>query len=905
MTTDFSDAEKRELRDWAVARGSGHHRRECPACSFGRSPGNRKIQCLSVEIDADKAVFFCWHCSAKGAVRLQEMNHVAREPKPEVSKAVKAMTGPLDPVYAFLKTRGISKETAEVFNIHAASAFFPDLRRTTPAIGYPYKAAGKAAGSKLRSLEEKAHVCSKPLHSLFAGDLVDLEEGDYLIIAEGECLPGDTEVLTRTGWVPLKDYKGGDVAQWDYNRRISFVKPKAKIDKPYTGPLVSFSNSRGFVMSMTPGHRMPILKADGVLSVKTAEQVERGKSVHHLPRSGIMSGEGIGLSEDQIAFCLAVSADATIDVRKNSYDGGPARVVPVSDRYARMSFRKDRKIERLRSLLQRLELDHVETVHGNGMTFFGIPLPDWVPGRMLPWSWITEASASEREFIVSELVHWDGNAVPHRNQTEYSTKYLENAQWAQSICHTAGRVSTVIPRKNAYGEWFKVSLLHGKKDGSYQGLKSRREFHDGRVYCLTVPSSFLLVRYHGSIFVTGNCDAMSFFEAGIVNATSVPNGAQSFSAKDDKTFLWANKDIIEKVSKVYIASDSDEPGEKLAEELARRIGRHRCWRIEYPDGCKDANDVLMKLGGETLKGCFENAKPWPISGLYEADRYFVELDEIYDNGYGGRISTGLDAVDKLYSLAPGRLCIVTGIPNHGKTTFVNQLIVNAARLYGIKTAICSFETPPATHLGTMAEILVQKHFVEKENVAGVRMSKRELHSTYKFSLENFKFLQQDDGAKATVESLIERIKTAVFRWGVRAVVIDPYNYIQREASFESETQFIDDLLTRLRLTAVAYDLHIWFIAHTTKMQQNQDGSYQIPGGYHISGSGAWYAKADFGLTVYQVHDDPGTVKVVLWKVRFAWEGMKGEVKIMYDTSRNVYISNPNTDLGPWEADDDF
>lgn len=587
MTTDFSDAEKRELRDWAVARGSGHHRRECPACSFGRSPSNRKIQCLSVEIDADKAVFFCWHCSAKGAVRLQEMNHVAREPKPEVSKAVKAMTGPLDPVYAFLKTRGISKETAEVFNIHAASAFFPDLRRTTPAIGYPYKAAGKAAGSKLRSLEEKAHVCSKPLHSLFAGDLVDLEEGDYLIIAEGEL------------------------------------------------------------------------------------------------------------------------------------------------------------------------------------------------------------------------------------------------------------------------------------------------------------------------------DALSFFEAGIVNATSVPNGAQSFSAKDDKTFLWANKDIIEKVSKVYIASDSDEPGEKLAEELARRIGRHRCWRIEYPDGCKDANDVLMKLGGETLKGCFENAKPWPISGLYEADRYFVELDEIYDNGYGGRISTGLDAVDKLYSLAPGRLCIVTGIPNHGKTTFVNQLIVNAARLYGIKTAICSFETPPATHLGTMAEILVQKHFVEKENVAGVRMSKRELHSTYKFSLENFKFLQQDDGAKATVESLIERIKTAVFRWGVRAVVIDPYNYIQREASFESETQFIDDLLTRLRLTAVAYDLHIWFIAHTTKMQQNQDGSYQIPGGYHISGSGAWYAKADFGLTVYQVHDDPGTVKVVLWKVRFAWEGMKGEVKIMYDTSRNVYISNPNTDLGPWEADDDF
>lgn len=497
------------------------------------------------------------------------------------------MAGPLDPVYAYLKTRAISKETAEVFGIHAGRAFFPDLRRETDALGYPYTVAGKATGSKLRSLEEKAHVCSKALRSLFAGDLVDLEEGSYIIIAEGEL------------------------------------------------------------------------------------------------------------------------------------------------------------------------------------------------------------------------------------------------------------------------------------------------------------------------------DALSFFEAGIVNATSVPNGSQSFTAKDEKTFLWDHKEVIDKAQRIYIASDTDEPGEKLAEELARRIGRHRCWRIEYPEGCKDANDVLMKLGGEVLKGCFQSAKPWPVSGLYEADRYFPEIDEIFENGFGGRIQTGLAAVDKLYSLAPGRLTIVTGIPNHGKTTFVNQLMVNAARLHGMKTAICSFETPPVIHLATIAEMLIQKHFVDKDNTGGVKMSKAELQATYKFSLEHFKFLQQDDGAKATVESLIERIKTAVFRWGVKGVVIDPYNYIQREATAESETQFIDDLLTRLRLTAVAYDLHIWFIAHTTKMQQNADGSYQIPGGYHISGSGAWYAKADFGLTVYQVHDKPGTVKIALWKVRFAWEGTKGEVEILYDTSHNVYISNPMTDLLPWEVDDDF
>ncbi len=159
--------------------------------------------------------------------------------------------------------------------------------------------------------------------------------------------------------------------------------------------------------------------------------------------------------------------------------------------------------------------------------------------------------------------------------------------------------------------------------------------------------------------------------------------------------------------------------------------------------------------------------------------------------------------------------------------------------------------------------------------------------------------QQEDGAKATIDSIIERIKTAVFRWGVRGIVIDPYNYIERDKSAESETQFIDDILTKLKLLAGVYDLHIWFVAHPTKLQQDVDGNYSPPRGYSISGSASWYSKADFGITVHRMREG-GEVKVINWKTRFNWLGKEGEATILYDETRSVYISDIMTDLMPME-----
>lgn len=449
-------------------------------------------------------------------------------------------------------------------------------------------------------------------------------------------------------------------------------------------------------------------------------------------------------------------------------------------------------------------------------------------------------------------------------------------------------------------------FLRGKTYGSkYRCIVEKDHVVDAQLSTLFGLQNVDLSESEDMIICEGELDALSYYEAGVVNATSVPNGANSFTkANADGTmreqlgFLWDAKDQIDAAKRILISADNDAVGEKLAEELARRIGKHRCWMVKYPDDCKDANDVLMKHGKERLLQCISDALPWPVEGLYEASKYFDEADDLYANGFGERVSTGLSEVDEIFSVGPGLLTVVTGIPGNGKSTFVDQVLVNLAKSKGYSTAICSFENPPAVHIGKLAQMLYQMHFFPT-NLPGRRMTKEQFEAVKPFIHRHFKFMHQDDGKKATVASIIERIKTAVFRWGVQIVVIDPYNYIARDAKAESETQWIDDMLTELRLCATLYGIHIFFIAHPTKMQMNADGTYQMPKGYSISGSAAWFSKPDFGLTVHKMTENGGEVKIANWKTRYDWLGKTGEVNIAYDNTAHSYLSGNWQDNIPY------
>ncbi|XP_010463009.1 PREDICTED: primase homolog protein-like, partial [Camelina sativa] len=129
------------------------------------------------------------------------------------------------------------------------------------------------------------------------------------------------------------------------------------------------------------------------------------------------------------------------------------------------------------------------------------------------------------------------------------------------------------------------------------------------------------------IIVEGEPDKLAMEEAGFLNCVSVPDGApDSVSSKPvppeskDKSFkyLWNCNDCLKKASRIVIATDGDVAGHCLAEELARRLRKERCWRVKWPKKSdedkhfKDANEVLMYMGPHVLKEAVLNAEPYPI-----------------------------------------------------------------------------------------------------------------------------------------------------------------------------------------------------------------------------------------------------------------------------------------------------
>ncbi len=113
------------------------------------------------------------------------------------------------------------------------------------------------------------------------------------------------------------------------------------------------------------------------------------------------------------------------------------------------------------------------------------------------------------------------------------------------------------------------------------------------------------------VIVEGEMDKLAFEVAGVTRCVSVPDGAPPPDAKNysGKFDFLDTTDVFERAERVLIATDADAPGQKLADELTRRIGPEKCWRVHYPAGCKDANDVLLTHGPDGVRQLLTEATP--------------------------------------------------------------------------------------------------------------------------------------------------------------------------------------------------------------------------------------------------------------------------------------------------------
>lgn len=408
------------------------------------------------------------------------------------------------------------------------------------------------------------------------------------------------------------------------------------------------------------------------------------------------------------------------------------------------------------------------------------------------------------------------------------------------------------------------------------------------------------------VIVEGEMDVLSFAQAGIISAISVPNGASK--GNNNLQYLDNCADYLssDKVKTVILATDNDEPGLKLRDELARRLGKNRCKIVHYPEGCKDANDVLLKHGAEAVQGLIKTCEFYPLDGIIPSKDYFDGTMDLYKNGVDKGDAVGFQdcygrdgegAFDRLLTFKTSTLTMVTGIPSHGKSSFLNQVEVLLAVKCGWKFGIFSPEHYPLQYLTyRYAELLVGKPFFKGKT--GERMNEMELRKALEFINEHFFFIRPPNGS-AKMDYIIELGKQLVMRHGIKGFTIDPWNTIDHDyGSQGSETLYVEKSLNKLTAFKQDCDLAVFVVAHPRKMGKIKDsssdlnGMHEVPSLYDISGSKSFYDKADVGICVYR-NFETNVVTVHVQKVKFKHIGEIGVADFKYSVGNSRYYPCSN------------
>ncbi|KAE8653324.1 twinkle homolog protein, chloroplastic/mitochondrial isoform X1 [Cucumis sativus] len=403
------------------------------------------------------------------------------------------------------------------------------------------------------------------------------------------------------------------------------------------------------------------------------------------------------------------------------------------------------------------------------------------------------------------------------------------------------------------------------------------------------------------IIVEGEIDKLSMAEAGIHNCVSVPDGAPPSVSKKNVPpahqarkfqYLWNCRDYLNKALRIILATDGDTPGQALAEEIARRVGKERCWRVKWPkkdevDHFKDANEVLMYLGPEALKEVVDNAELYPISGLFRFKDYFHEIDAYYHKKFGNEfgVPTGWRCLNDLYNVVPGELTIVTGVPNSGKSEWIDALLCNLNASVGWKFALCSIENKVGEHARKLLEKHIKKPFFGGRYGGSVeRMSVEELEQGKQWLNDTFFILRCENKSLRSISWVLDLAKAAVLRHGVSGLVIDPYDELDHQRlPNQSETEYVSQMLTEVKQFAQHNACHVWFVAHPMQLQ-NWSGC--PPNMHDISGNAHFINKCDNGIVIHRNRDPESgpidLVQVCVRKVRNKVAGTIGEAYLAYN-----------------------
>lgn len=382
----------------------------------------------------------------------------------------------------------------------------------------------------------------------------------------------------------------------------------------------------------------------------------------------------------------------------------------------------------------------------------------------------------------------------------------------------------------------------------------------------------------GPVVITeGEIDCLSVIQAGFDRAVSLPDGWNENAGH--RQCLVDAEERLRQSPYVIVAGDADTAGESLPRAVANILEGHDVRFATYPDGCKDANDVLVMFGEGELARCLNEATRLDPDGGFITG--LSDLPPLSDRRVLRMRKNPFD-----YGLAfeVGAMSVGTGTPGSGKSTFTTFAAFHVAMNENIRVGMLAFETHPHRIRDHLARLYTGHPWddldPDRRASCGATLDKhfRIVHRQFGETQHNLGWLKA-------------MIYTLAVRDGCKLIIVDPWNELEHlPEPGENITSYINFALQQIRTWAEQYETHICVIAHPRKMPT--DGTPRPPTGYDIAESAAWANKPSLGFTVHQTFTEEGLpcVEVSTWKVRdvqlYGFE--RGRLNLAFDKDAMNY-----------------
>lgn len=376
------------------------------------------------------------------------------------------------------------------------------------------------------------------------------------------------------------------------------------------------------------------------------------------------------------------------------------------------------------------------------------------------------------------------------------------------------------------------------------------------------------------VICEGQLDAMALYEAGVRNVVSVPSGCEDMSWIEN---CW---DWLEKFKAIVLFGDSDDPGRRMVQQVARRLDESRCLIVEdypsKPNGalCKDANEVLYYCGDMKLIEMVESAKEIPVRGLLNLGAVIpVSLDDIPN------IRTNIPMLDKaIRGLREGSVSVWTGKPGHGKSTLAGLFALQAVE-QGKAACIYSGELSKeelqewvnlqcagSEHIGLRAD-----H--DGNPVPCISYAAQQRILDY-YNEKIFLFDNEEVYEDETEEQAVRRVfKMAARRHGAKLFIVDNL----MTALAESDEEFRDQkkFVGAMKKFARKYGVHVMIVAHPRK----------VKAGLHLEGQDVAGNSAINNLADVTISMERPNIKIIKNRAT----GWLGTIECVYcPDSRRIY-----------------